>query len=148
MSLKDQLGEDLKSAMKEKDTIKKNVVQLIRAGVKQIEVDKRITLDDEGITEVIAKQLKQRRDSLPEYEKSGREDLIAQLKREMEILMGYLPKQLSREELEEIVKEAVLATGAKTIKDIGKVMSYVMPKTKGVADGKEINAIVREMLEI
>ena len=148
MSLKDQLGEDLKSAMKEKDTIKKNVVQLIRAGVKQIEVDKRITLDDEGVTEVIAKQLKQRRDSLPEYEKSGRDDLIAQLKREMEILMGYLPKQLSHEELEEIVKEAVLATGAKTIKDIGKVMSYVMPKTKGVADGKEINAIVREMLNV
>ena len=148
MSLKDQLGEDLKSAMKEKDTIKKNVVQLIRAGVKQIEVDKRIALDDEGVMEVIAKQLKQRRDSLPEYEKSGRDDLIAQLKREMEILMGYLPKQLSHEELEEIVKEAVLATGAKTIKDIGKVMSYVMPKTKGVADGKEINAIVREMLEI
>ena len=148
MSLKDQLGEDLKSAMKEKDTIKKNVVQLIRAGVKQIEVDKRIALDDEGVTEVIAKQLKQRRDSLPEYEKSGRDDLIAQLKREMEILMGYLPKQLSHEELEEIVKEAVLATGAKTIKDIGKVMSYVMPKTKGVADGKEINAIVREMLNV
>ena len=148
MSLKDQLGEDLKIAMKEKDTIKKNVVQLIRAGVKQIEVDKRIALDDEGVMEVIAKQLKQRRDSLPEYEKSGRDDLIAQLKREMEILMGYLPKQLSHEELEEIVKEAVLATGAKTIKDIGKVMSYVMPKTKGVADGKEINAIVREMLEI
>ena len=148
MSLKDQLGEDLKSAMKEKDTIRKNVVQLIRAGVKQIEVDKRVALDDEGVTEVIAKQLKQRRDSLPEYEKSGRDDLIAQLKREMEILMGYLPKQLSHEELEDIVKEAVLATGAKTIKDIGKVMSYVMPKTKGVADGKEINAIVRSMLEI
>ena len=148
MSLKDQLGEDLKSAMKEKDTIKKNVVQLIRAGVKQIEVDKRVTLDDEGVMEVIAKQLKQRRDSLPEYEKSGRDDLITQLKREMEILMGYLPKQLTHEELEEIVKEAVLATGAKTIKDIGKVMSYVMPKTKGVADGKEINAIVRSMLDI
>ena len=148
MSLKDQLGEDLKSAMKEKDTIKKNVVQLIRAGVKQIEVDKRIAIDYEGVMELIAKQLKQRRDSLPEYEKSGREDLIAQLKREMEILMGYLPKQLSHDELEEIVKEAVLATGAKTIKDIGKVMSYVMPKTKGVADGKEINAIVRSMLGI
>ena len=148
MSLKEQLGEDLKSAMKEKDTIKKNVVQLIRAGVKQIEVDKRVTLDDEGVMEVIAKQLKQRRDSLPEYEKSGRDDLITQLKREMEILMGYLPKQLTHEELEEIVKEAVLATGAKTIKDIGKVMSYVMPKTKGVADGKEINAIVRSMLDI
>ena len=148
MSLKEQLADDLKSSMKAKDTVRRNVVQLIRAGVKQIEVDNRVTLDDDGVMDVIAKQLKQRRDSLPEYEKSGREDLVAQLRREMEILMGYLPKQLSHEELEEIVKEAVLATGAKTIKDIGKVMSYVMPKTKGVADGKEINAIVREMLEI
>ena len=146
MSLKDKLNDDLKSAMKEKDTIRKNVVQLIRAGVKQIEVDKRVTLEDEGVLEVIAKQLKQRRDSLPEYEKSGRDDLVAQLKREMEILMGYLPKQLTHEELEAIVKEAVEATGAATMKDIGKVMAYVMPKTKGVADGKEINAIVRSLL--
>ncbi len=146
MSLKERLNDDLKSAMKEKDTIRKNVVQLIRAGVKQIEVDKRITLDDEGVMDVIAKQLKQRRDSLPEYEKSGRDDLISQLKNEIEVLMSYLPEQLTHEELEEIVKEAVLTTEAKTIKDIGKVMAYVMPKTKGRADGKEINAIVRSML--
>lgn len=147
MSLKEQLADDLKSSMKAKDTVRRNVVQLIRAGVKQIEVDNRVTLEDDGVRDVIAKQLKQRRDSLPEYEKSGREDLVAQLRREMEILMEYLPRQLTHEELQEIVKEAVQATEAKSVKDIGKVMSYVMPKTKGVADGKEINAIVRSLLD-
>lgn len=146
MPLKEQLKEDLKSAMKDKDTVRKNVVQLIKAGVLQVEKDKKITLDDEGVLDVIAKQLKQRRDSLPDYEKSGREDLINQLKREMEILMGYLPAQLTEEELEQIVKDAVLSTGATTIKDMGKVMAAVMPKTKGRADGKEINRIARSLL--
>lgn len=146
MSLKDKLKDDLKSAMKDKDAVRKNVVQLIKAGVLQVEKDKQITLDDEGVLDVIAKQLKQRRDSLPDYEKSGREDLIAQLKREMEILMEYLPAQLTHEELEAIVKEAVESTGAQSVKDMGKVMAAVMPKTKGRADGKEINAIARELL--
>ncbi len=146
MSLKEKLNDDLKVAMREKDTVCKNVVQLIRAGIKQIEVDKRVTLDDEGVLDVIAKQLKQRRDSLPDYEKSGRDDLVAQLKKEIEILMEYLPAQLTHEELEEIVKEAVFETGAQSVKDMGKVMAYVMPKTKGRADGKEINAIARTLL--
>ena len=146
MSLKDKLGDDLKLSMKNKDLIRKNVVQLIRAGVKQIEVDKRVTLDDDGVLDVIAKQLKQRRDSLPEYEKSGRDDLVAQLKQEIEVLMECLPAQLTHEELVEIVKDAVSSTGATTIKDMGKIMAFVMPKTKGRADGKEINAIARELL--
>ena len=146
MTLKDKLKSDLISAMKEKDAVRKNVVQLIKAGVLQIEKDKKITLDDEGVLDVIAKQLKQRRDSLPDYEKSGREDLIAELKREMEILMEYLPAQLSHEELVAIVKEAVESTGASTLKDMGKIMAAGMPKTKGRADGKEINSIARELL--
>ena len=146
MTIKEKLQIDLKDAMVNKDTIRKTVVQLIKAGVLQVEKDKRITLDDEGVLDVIAKQLKQRRDSLPDYEKSGREDLIAQLKREMELLMEYLPKQLSHDELVEIVKEAVLETGATTIKDMGKIMAAVVPKTKGRADGKEINLIARELL--
>ena len=146
MTIKDKLKDDLKAAMLEKDTIRKNVVQLIKAGVLQVEKDKRITLDDEGVLDVIAKQLKQRRDSLPDYEKSGREDLIAQLKREMELLMEYLPQQLSHEEIVEIVKDAIAQTGASQIKDMGKIMAAVMPKTKGRADGKEINAIARELL--
>lgn len=146
MSLKDKLADDLKSAMKNKDTIRKNVVQMVRAGVLQIEKDKQITLDDEGVLDVIAKQLKQRRDSLPDYEKSGREDLISELKSEMDVLMEYLPKQLTRDELEAIVKEAVCETGASSMKDMGKVMAAVMPKTKGRADGKVINEIAKNLL--
>ncbi|MGN0162787.1 MAG: GatB/YqeY domain-containing protein [Candidatus Ornithomonoglobus sp.] len=146
MTIKEKLKEDLKTAMKEKDTVRKNVVQLIKAGVLQVEKDKKVTLDDEGVTDVIAKQLKQRRDSLPDYEKSGREELIAQLKREMELLMEYLPAQLSHDELVEIVSKAVKDTGASTVKDMGKIMAAVMPQTKGRADGKEINKIARELL--
>lgn len=148
MALKEKLAQDLKDAMRDKDTVRKNVVQLIRSSVLQVEKDNKITLDDDGILDVIAKQLKQRRDSLPDYEKSGREDLILQLKTEMAILMEYLPAQLTREELEVIVKEAVDATGATSIKDMGKVMAAVMPKTKGRADGKEINTIVRNLLNL
>ena len=146
MSLKERLADDLKAAMKDKNVVRKNAVQMIRAGVLQIEKDKKITLDDEGVLDVIAKQLKQRRDSLPDYEKSGREDLIAELKAEMDVLMEYLPAQLSKEELSEIVKQAVITTGACSIKDMGKVMAEVMPKTKGRADGKMINEIAKAML--
>jgi uncharacterized protein YqeY len=146
MTIKDKLKNDLVAAMKEKDAVRKNVVQLIKAGVLQVEKDKKVTLDDEGVLEVIAKQLKQRKDSLPDYEKSGREDLIAQLKREMELLMEYLPPQLSKDELKAIVLEAIDKTGAASIKDMGKIMAEVMPKVKGRADGKEINAVARELL--
>ena len=146
MSLKDKLAQDLKTAMKEKDTIRKNVVQMIRAGVLQIEKDKLITLDDDGVLEVIAKQLKQRKDTLPDYEKSGRSDLIAELKAEIGFLMEYLPEQLSDEELEAIVKEAVAEVGASSVKDMGKVMAAVMPKTKGRADGRRINEIAKSLL--
>ena len=146
MTIKDKLKNDLVAAMKEKVAVRKNVVQLIKAGVLQVEKDKKVTLDDEGVLEVIAKQLKQRKDSLPDYEKSGREDLIAQLKREMELLMEYLPPQLSKDELKAIVLEAIDKTGAASIKDMGKIMAEVMPKVKGRADGKEINAVARELL--
>ena len=148
MSLKERLADDLKSAMKDKNVVRKNVVQMVRAGVLQIEKDKKVTLDDEGVLDVIAKQLKQRKDSLPDYEKSGREDLIATLKAEMDVLMEYLPAQLTKEELEVIVREAVEKTGASSMKDMGKIMAEVMPKTKGRADGKEINTIVRNLLNL
>ncbi len=146
MSLKERLADDLKAAMKDKNVVRKNVVQMVRAGVLQFEKDKQVTLDDEGVLDVIAKQLKQRKDSLPDYEKSGREDLIATLKAEMDVLMEYLPAQLTREELEVIVKEAVEKTGASSMKDMGKIMAEVMPKTKGRADGKMINEIAKAMI--
>ena len=146
MNLKDKLSDDLKLSMKEKDTVRKNTVQGIRAAIKQYEVDHRVELDDEGIIEVIAKELKKRKDALPDYEKSGREDRILELKQEIDIVVGYLPSQLSREELDEIVKSAVLSTGASTMKDMGKIMAVVMPQIKGRADGKAVNEIAANYL--
>ena len=143
MSLKDKLMDDLKSAMKDKDTIRKNAVQMVRASVLQVEKDNKITLDDEGVIEVVAKEVKKRKDVLPEYEKSGRDDLIGDIKREIEILLSYLPEQLTQEELEEIVTAAISEVGATSMKDMGKIMAAVMPKTKGRADGKMINAFLQ-----
>lgn len=147
MSLKDTLLKDLKSAMKEKDQIAKSTIQMVRAAILQVEKDNKTTLDDEGIVEVVAKQLKQRKDSLREFKKAERADLVEQTKKEIEVLMGYLPKQLSESEIREIVKKAVSETGAKTMRDMGKIMQKVMPKVKGKADGKQVNQIAREFLD-
>ena len=146
MSLKEQLFADLKTAMKEKDTLKKDTVQLIRSGILQYEKDNKVELDDEGVLEIISKQLKSRRDSLPDYVKSGREDLIEKLNKEIEILLGYLPEQLSEDEIAKIVEEAIAATGAASIKEMGKVMGIVNPKVKGRADMKVVGALVKKML--
>ena len=145
MSLKEKLALDLKESMKNKDIVRKSTVQLVRTAILQVEKDKKVTLDDEDILEVIAKQLKQRKDSLPEYEKSGREDLISQLKQEMEVLMEYLPKQLTEDELRPIVEAAVKSVGATGMKDMGKVMEAVMPQVKGRADGKAISTIAKSL---
>ena len=146
MSLKDKLMDDLKSAMKDKDTVRKNAVQMVRASVLQVEKDNKIALDDEGVIEVVAKEVKKRKDVLPEYEKSGRQDLIDELTREIEVLMVYLPQQMSEEEIEALVIDAIAQTEAKSMKDIGKVMAVIMPKTKGKADGKVINNFVKKHL--
>ncbi len=144
MSLKDKLMEDLKLSMKEKDVIRKNTVQGVRAAILQVEKDNKTTLDDDSIIGVIAKELKKRKDVLPEYEKSGRDDLVADLNREISILMEYLPSQLSREELDEIVVNSIKSVGAESMKDMGKIMADVMPKIKGRADGKAVNEIVKK----
>lgn len=146
MSLKDKLMDDLKSAMKDKDTIRKNAVQMVRASVLQVEKDNKITLDDEGVIDVVVKEVKKRKDVLPEYEKSGRQELIEDLNREIEVLMAYLPQQMSEEEIEALVVDAIAQTEAKSMKDIGKVMAVIMPKTKGKADGKVINQFVKKHL--
>lgn len=146
MALKEKLMDDLKAAMKDKDIIRKNTVQMVRSAILQFEKDNLCELDDDGILDVIAKELKKRRDVLPEYEKSGREDLIADMNREIETLLAYLPAQLTKEELEVIVIDAIAEVGATSMKDMGKIMAAVMPKTRGRADGKMINAIVKEKL--
>ncbi len=146
MALKEKLMEDLKAAMKDKDVIRKNTVQMVRSSVLQYEKDNLCELDDEGVLDVIARELKKRRDVLPEYEKSGRDDLIADINKEIETLLAYLPAQLTEAELEVIVSNAIAKVGATSMKDMGKIMAAVMPETRGRADGKMINAIVKAKL--
>lgn len=138
--------EDLKSAMRDKDEIRKNSIQMTRAAVLQVEKDSKVTLDDDGVVEIIAKEVKKRRDALPEFEKSGRQELINALKQEIEVLSKYLPEQLSEHELEEIVKLSITEVGACSVRDIGKVMQDILPRVKGRADGKVINQIVKRIL--
>jgi len=145
MSLKERLLEDLKNAMKDKDILKKNAVQMTRAAVLQYEKDNQTTLDDDGVLDIIAKEVKKRRDILPEYEKSGREDLINDLKAEIDVLVQYLPPQLTDEELEAIVRQAASEVNATSMKDMGKIMQAVLPKVKGKADGKKVNEIVKKI---
>ena len=133
--------------MEAKDTVKKNTVQLIRSGVLQIGKDKQIELDDDGVLDVIAKELKKRRDSLPEFEKSGRTDLIENLNKEIDVLLGYLPEQLTEEEIQEIVDETIKEVQAESIKDMGKVMTAVTPKVKGRADNKIVSSYVKKLLQ-
>lgn len=146
MSLKETLLQDLKEAMKNKDTIRKNTIQLVRAGILQIEKDNHVELDDNGVIDVIAKELKKRRDSLPEFEKSGRIDLIENLNKEIEVLLGYLPEQLTEGEIKKIVEETIAETGASSIKEMGKVMGAVSSKVKGRADNKVVSGYVKEIL--
>ena len=147
MSLKQKLQEDLKSSMKNKDNTKKSVVTLIRASIKQYEGDNRGELDDSQIIDLIAKLLKQTKDSLDEFKKAGREDLMTQAEAEIEVLKEYLPQQLSEEELNEIVIATISEVGATSMKDMKHIMSSKMPKVKGRADGKLINELVRKNLQ-
>ena len=147
MSLKQKLQEDLKSSMKNKDTVRKSVVTLIRASIKQSEVDNRVELEDEDIIDIISKQLKQRKDVLVQFKNAKREDLVSEAEAEIEVLKEYLPQQLSEEELNEIVKSTISELGATSMKDMGKIMSAIKPKVKGRADGKLINELVKNNLQ-
>ena len=144
--LKEKLLEDLKNSMKDKNVIRKNVIQMVRAAILQIEKDKQIELNDEQIIEIIAKESKKRKDSLADYEKSVREDLISQINEEIEVLQEYLPKQLTQEELEENIKKIITQVEATSIKDMGKVMKAAKEQIGARADGKTINEVVKKLL--
>lgn len=146
MSLANKLMDDLKSSMKNKDTIRKNTITMVRAAIKQIEVDERKTLTDEEILEIISKQLKEKRGAIEEFKKGSREDLVSLTESEIEILLEYLPKQLSEEEIEKIVRETIKEINATSLKEIGLVMKAVMPKVKGRTDGNIVNSIVKRVL--
>lgn len=147
MSLKERLMEDLKVSMKEKNVIKKNAITMIRAAIKQIEVDKRVELGDEEISDIISKQLKEKKMAIAEFEKGDRQDLIDLTNKEIKILLEYLPKQLTQDEVFEIVKTAIDEGGYTSVKEIGKIMKDVMPKVKGRADGNMVNQAVKQIFE-
>ena len=144
--LKEKLLEDMKVSMRDKNVIRKNVIQMVRAAILQVEKDKQIELNDDQILEIIAKESKKRKDALSDYEKSGREDLISEIKQEIEILAEYLPKPLTREEIEKIIEEVIASVGATSMKDMGAVMKEAKAKIGPAADGKTINEIVKEKL--
>lgn len=144
--MKDELLQDLKEAMKQKDTLKKDTITMLRAAILQVEKDSQKVLTDDEICAVVAKEVKKRKESIKEYEEAGREDISENLKREIEILSKYLPEQLTQEEIEKIVDEAIAKSGAQSPKDMGKVMGILRPQTAGKADGKLVSDIVKEKL--
>ena len=144
--LKEKLLNDMKESMKNKDIIRKNVIQMIRASILQIEKDNQKEVNDEEIIQIIAKEAKKRKDSLSDYEKSGREDLIEQIKQEITIIEEYLPEQLSAEEIEKIVSEIITKIGATSMKDMGAVMKEAKLKIGASSDGKTINEVVKKVL--
>lgn len=148
MSLKDKLNEDMKVAMKarEEGKLRLSVIRMAKAAIKNIEIAKGKELSEEEIIEVLSREVKQRRDAIPEYQKGNRADVVDTLKLEINILMDYMPEQLSEEEIRAFVKEAIELSGAKEAKEMGKVMGVLMPKVKGKADGKLVNQIVKEFL--
>jgi len=146
MSLKERLKEDMKAALKAKDKEKLSVIRMLHSLIKNAEIDKRGELTDEEIISLLMKYAKQRRESIELYEKGGRQDLVEKERRELQIVESYLPKQMSEEEIRELVAKVIEEVGASSPKDIGKVMQAVMPKVKGRADGSLVNRIVRELL--
>ena len=144
--LKEKLMEELKVAMREKDDIRKNTIQMVRAAILQIEKDKGITVEDDKILEIIAKEIKSKKDAIADFEKAGRDDLINQTNLEIEVLQKYLPKQLSKEEIEEKVSAIIARLGATSMKDMGAVMKEAKAEIGTAADGKSINEAVKALL--
>ena len=144
--LKEKLMEDLKNSMKNKDEIRKNTVQMVRAAILQVEKDKGIQVEDDKILEIIAKEVKSKKDALKDFEKANREDLISQTNAEIEILQEYLPQQLSREEIKVELEKIISKLGATTMKDMGAIMKEAKAQMGASADGKTINEVAKEIM--
>lgn len=146
MNLKEQINEAVKNALKAGDEMRKKTLRMVQAGIKQVEVDKRIELDDEAIMAILQREIKLRKEALDEAVGAKREDLAADARIEIDILKEFLPKSLSAEELRSIVMGVIAETGAAGIVDMGKVMKGVMPKVAGKATGDEISSMVKSLL--
>lgn len=145
-TIKERLQEDWKAALKAKDKFRTNVISTAKSAILLVEKTDNIKIEDEQAIEILAKEIKQRREALLEFEKGNRQDLVDQNNAEIEILLNYLPQQLSEEEIREIVKNSAAEAGAGSMKDMGKVMSIVRPKVLGRADGRLVSEIVKEYL--
>ena len=146
MGTKERLAADMKQAMKSKDKLKLSTIRLIRSEIKNAEIEKGELLSEDEVTGVLARELKKRRESMVLYEEGGRPELVEKEGKEAAILEAYLPEQLSPEEVEAFVNEAIEATGAQSVKEMGKVMGVLMPKVKGRADGNVVSGIVKAKL--
>ena len=146
MSLKEQLKEDLKTAMRDKDVVKRDSIRAINTMIKQIEVDERRVLDDAEVIKLVQRGIKQREEAISQYRAASRDDLVQKEQEQVDVFMLYLPKQLSDEELENGMKEIISEVGATSLKDMGKVMGVASKKFAGVADGKRINEMVKKLL--
>lgn len=146
MSLKDQITEDMKSAMRAKDSARLGTIRLLLAAIKQKEVDERIVLDDAQVTAVIDKMLKQRRDSISQFESAGRQDLVDAEKAELEILTAYMPQQMGADEVRAVISEVIAAVGATGPADMGKVMGPLKAKLAGKTDMAAASALVKAAL--
>ncbi len=144
--LKSKLQQDLKIAMKEKDTFKRDTIRFLMSAIKQVEVDTRKELSDEDLVKIIQKSVKQREEAAKQYKEGSREDLYEKEMKEAELLKTYLPKQLSDEELKAELVQIIEEVGATSMKDMGKVMGVATKKLAGKADGKRINQMVKELL--
>lgn len=146
MSLKEQINNDIKTAMKEKNVELRDALRLLSSAMKQIEVDERKELSDEDIIKIIQKQVKQRNDAMSQYRDAGREDLYEKEAAEAAIFETYLPKQLTDDELEAAIRAIIAQTGAETMKDIGRVMGAASKSLGAQADGKRINECAKKLL--
>jgi len=146
MALKDRITEDMKTAMKAGDKQRLATIRLALAAIKQREVDERITLDDAQVLAVLDKMIKQRREAITQFQSGGRADLVAKETAEIAVLQGYLPSQMSDAEIDELISQSIAATGASSVKDMGKVMALVKPKAQGRADLGAVSARIKQKL--
>lgn len=146
MSLSERLNDDMKQAMKNQDKFKLSVIRMIRSAIKNVEIDQKKTLDDNEVLDILNREVKQRKDSLQEFEKADRDDLAETVRKELEVIAVYMPQPLTEEEIHAIVQQTIQETGASSKADVGKLMSALMPKVKGRADGKLVNQLVQKLL--
>jgi hypothetical protein len=146
MDLKARLESDLVASLKSKEKERLSVIRMILSDVKNAEIKEKGSLSEEALLSLLSRSAKQRKDSIQQFQKGGREDLVAKETKELELLLEYLPEQLSQEEMRDIVEKAIASTGASSMKEMGSVMKQVMAEVSGRADGKEVQQIVRELL--